>query len=387
MSCTTLPRVQDIQTLFFTNGQCIRHQPNGQPRKNQGKIFGWTYRLIVVHRQTTLAPAADNPKQDDTMHLDKWICTALLAIPAPSGVLAQTYPNKPIRLIVPAAPGGGTDFAARLIGAKLTEAWGQTVVIDNRTGASGNIGVELAAKSVADGHTLVMPITSFPVNPSLYARLPFNTEKDFAPIALVASAPLLLVVNPSLPVKSVGELITLAKSRAGQLNYANSGSGTTAHLAGELFKRMAGVDIVGVAYKGGGPAVIDLIAGSVQIYFSTIPAALQQVKAGKLRALAVTGATRVAEIADIPTVAESGLPGFLVIGWFGLFAPAGTPSAVVQKLNTEVVKTLKVPETRERLSGHGLIPGGGTPEELGRFLADEISRWRKLIQEAGIRAN
>ncbi len=318
---------------------------------------------------------------------DLRISAALLIMAAPCALLAQAYPYKPIRIIVPAAPGGGTDFSARLIGARLTEAWGQTVVIDNRTGAAGNIGVEMAAKAVPDGYTLVMPITSFPVNPSLYAKLPFNTEKDFAPVVLVASAPLLLVVNPSVPAKSVSELITLAKTRAGQLNYANSGSGTTAHLAGELLKRMAGVDIVGIAYKGGGPAVIDLIAGNVQIYFSTIPAALQQVKAGKLRALAVTSTTRVNEIPDIPTVAESGLPGFQVIGWFGLFAPAGTPNAVVQKLNAEIVKTLAAPETRDRLSGHGLIPGGGTPQDLGRFLSEEIVRWRKLIQEAGIRGN
>lgn len=313
--------------------------------------------------------------------------TAALLLASHAPVFAQAYPTKPIRLIVPSAPGGGTDFSARLIGSKLTEAWGQTVVIDNRTGASGNIGAELAAKSVPDGHTLIIPITSFPVNPGLYSKLPFNTEKDFAPIVLVASAPLLLVVNPAVPAKSVGELVSLAKSRPGQLNYANSGSGTTAHLAGELFKRMAGVDIVSIAYKGGGPAVVDLIAGSVQIYFSTIPAALQQVKANRLRALAVTSSTRVNEIPDIPTVAESGLPGFQVIGWFGLFAPAGTPRPIVQKLNAEIVKVLKAPENRDRLSAHGLIPGGGTPEDLGRFLSEEIARWRKLIQEAGIKAN
>ena len=328
--------------------------------------------------------SAPSAKGDPLKFLATFIVTALLL---PAAAVAQNYPSKPIRLIVPTAPGGGTDFSARFIGTKLSEAWGQTVVIDNRPGASGNIGVELAARAVPDGHTLVMPITSFPVNPSLYPKLPFNTENDFAPIALVASAPLLLVVNPSVPAKSVGELITLTKARAGQLNYANSGSGTTAHLAGELFKRMAGVDIVSIAYKGGGPAIIDLIAGNVQIYFSTIPAALQQVRAGKLRALAVTSTTRVAEIPDMPTVAEAGLPGFQVIGWFGLFAPAGTPSAVVQKLNTEIVKTLKSPETRERLSGHGLIPGGGTPQDLGKFLSEEIARWRKLIQEAGIRSN
>lgn len=317
----------------------------------------------------------------------KGFSALLLTVSVAMAAVAQNYPTKPIRLIVPAAPGGGTDYSARLIGSKLTEAWGQTVVIDNRTGASGNIGVELAVKSAPDGHTLVMPITSFPVNPSLYAKLPFNTEKDLAPIVLVASAPLLLVVNPAVQAKSVNELIALAKAKPGQLNYANSGSGTTAHLAGELLKRMANVDIVSIAYKGGGPAVVDLIAGSVHIYFSTIPAALQQVKAGRLRALAVTSTTRVSEIADIPTVAESGLPGFQVIGWFGLFAPANAPRAVIQKLNAEIVKTLKTNETREKLSGHGLIPGGGTPEDLGRFLNEEITRWRKLIQEAGIKAN
>lgn len=312
---------------------------------------------------------------------------SLALLSATATTFAQNYPAKPIRLIVPAAPGGGTDYSARLIGSKLTESWGQTVVIDNRTGAAGNIGVELAVKSAPDGHTLVMPITSFPVNPSLYPKLPFNTEKDLAPIVLVASAPLLLVVNPAVQAKSVNELIALARARPGQLNYANSGSGTTAHLAGELLKRMANVDIVGIAYKGGGPAVVDLIAGSVHVYFSTIPAALQQVKAGRLRALAVTSTTRVNEIPDIPTVAESGLPGFQVIGWFGLFAPAGTPRPVIQKLNSEIVKTLRAADTREKLSGHGLIPGSGTPEDLGRFLSEEIVRWRKLIQDAGIKAN
>jgi tripartite-type tricarboxylate transporter receptor subunit TctC len=311
----------------------------------------------------------------------------LLAWAAASLASAQAYPTKPIRLIVPAAPGGGTDYSARLIGTKLTEAWGQTVVIDNRTGAAGNIGVELAVKAVPDGHTLVMPITSFPVNPALYARLPFDTQKDLAPIALVASAPLLLVVNPQVQAKTVNELIALAKARPGQLNYANSGSGTTAHLAGELLKRVAGVDIVGIAYKGGGPAIVDLIAGSVHVYFATIPAAIQQVKAGRLRALAVTSTSRVAELADIPTVAESGLPGFQVIGWFGLFTPAGTPRPIISKLNNEIVRVLKTAETRDKLSGHGLIPGGGSPEDLGRFLAEEIARWSKLVKEAGIKAN
>ena len=295
------------------------------------------------------------------------------------------YPHKPIRIVVPVAPGGGTDYTARLIGQKLAEAWGQSVIVDNRPGAAGNLGVEIVSKAQPDGYTLVMPITSFPINPSLYAKLPFDTVKDFAPVVLVASAPLLLVVNPGVPARSVKDLVDLAKAKPGAMNFANSGSGTTAHLAGELFKRMAGVDIVSIAYKGGGPAVIDLIAGQVQIYFSTIPAAQQQVKAGRLRALAVTSSKRVPELPGMPTVSESGLPGFEVVGWFGLFAPAGTPQPVIARLNAEIVRILNVPESRERLSGHGLIPGGGTPGELGQFLQAEIAKWRKLIGETGIR--
>ena len=295
------------------------------------------------------------------------------------------YPHKPIRIVVPVAPGGGTDFTARLIGQKLAEAWGQSVIVDNRPGAAGNLGVEIVSKAQPDGYTLVMPITSFSINPSLYAKLPFDTVRDFAPVVLAASAPLLLVINPGVPAQSVKDLVALAKAKPGAMNYANSGSGTTAHLAGELFKRMAGVDIVSIAYKGGGPAVIDLIAGQVQIYFSTIPAALQQVKAGRLRALAVTSTKRVPELPDMPTVSESGLPGFEVVGWFGLFAPAGTPKPAIARLNTEIVRILNAPESRERLSGHGLIPGGGTPDELGQFLQAEIAKWRKLIKETGIR--
>jgi len=298
----------------------------------------------------------------------------------------QGYPNKSIRIVVPAAPGGGTDYTARLIGRKLSEAWGQAVIIDNRGGAAGNIGVDIVAKSSPDGYTLLVPITSFPTNPSLYSKLPFDTIKDFAPISRLVLVPLLLVVNPSVPATSVGELITLAKARPGQLNFANTGGGTTAHLAGELFKKMAGIDIVSITYKGGGPAVIDLIAGQVQIYFSTIPTAIQQVNAGKLRALAVTSLKRVPELPTIVTVEEAGLPGFEVVAWFGLFAPAGVPRPIITKLNEEVVKILKLPETHKQLAGHGLIPAGGTPEELGKFLKSEIGRWAKLIKEAGIQA-
>jgi tripartite-type tricarboxylate transporter receptor subunit TctC len=297
------------------------------------------------------------------------------------------YPTRPIRLIVPAAAGGGTDFTARTIAQMLTESMGQAVIVDNRPGAAGNIGVEIAAKSNADGYTLVMPITSFSINPHIYAKLPFDTVADFAPVVLASSAPLFLVVNPTVPAKSVGELIAVAKSNPGQLNYANSGNGTTAHLAGELFKKTAGVNLVSVPYKGGGPAVIDLIAGHVQIYFSTIPAALTQVQAGKLRGLAVTAANRVGLIPDVPTVAESGLPGFQVVGWFGIFAPAATPKSIVVRLNKEINIVLRAPETQKRFAADGLIPGGGTPAQLGDFLRAELARWGALIKEAGLKIN
>ena len=322
---------------------------------------------------------------------NKVVAIAALALssalaPQP-GIAQQDYPTRPLRLIVPTAPGGGTDFTARTIAQKLGEAIGQTVIVDNRPGAAGNIGVDIAAKASPDGYTLVMPITSFPINPHLYDKLPFDTVTDFTPIVLAASAPLLLVLNPAVPAKSVSELIAVAKSKPGQLNYANSGNGTTAHLAGELFKKMAGVNLVSVPYKGGGPAVIDLIAGQVQVYFSTIPAALAQVQAGRLRGIAVTATRRVPLIPEVPTAAESGLPGFEVIGWFGLFAPAATPKLIIARLNTEINAVLKLAETQKRFSGDGLVPGGGTPEELGNFLRAEVAKWGALIRDAGLKGN
>ncbi len=299
----------------------------------------------------------------------------------------NTYPTRPIRFIVPSSPGGGTDFTARTIGQKLSELIGQTVIVDNRGGAAGNIGVEIASKASPDGYTLVMPITSFSINPHLYKKLPFDTAKDFAPIVLASSAPLFLVVNPAVPAKSVSDLIALAKAKPGQLNYANSGNGTTAHLAGELLKKLAKVDIVSVPYKGGGPAVISLIAGQVQMYFSTIPAALTQVKADKLRGIAVTTTKRVDLIPEVPTVAESGLPGFEVVGWFGIFAPAGTPKHIIATLNRSINQALQAPETQKLFARQGLIPGGGTPEELGRFLHSEMKKWGALIKEIGLASN
>ena len=317
------------------------------------------------------------------------VCAAvvLVAAYAQSGIAAPAdkYPSRPLRIIVPVAAGGGADFAARLLAQKLHEAWDQPVIVDNRPGGAGNFGVALAAKSAPDGYTIVLPITSFPINPSLYQNLPFDTVKDFAPVVRVGSGALLLVVHPSVAA-SVGQLIAVAKAKPESLNYANSGNGTTAHLAGELFKRIAGVDIVGVPYKGGGPSIIDLVAGQVQMYFATIPAAIGQVKAGRLRALGVTSPQRVPELPQIPTIAESGLPGFEVIWWIGFFAPAGTPRPIVEKFNAESVRILQQPDTRERFANHGMTPGGGTPEELGAFLKSEIAKWAKVVREAKIQA-
>jgi tripartite-type tricarboxylate transporter receptor subunit TctC len=312
-------------------------------------------------------------------------CLAIATATLSGAAVAQSdYPNRTIRLIVPASPGGGTDFTARLIAQRLSALLNQSVVVENRAGASGNIGAELVARAAPDGYSLVMPITSFPMNPSLFKKMPFDTERDFAPVVLASVAPLYLVVNPSVPANSVSELIALAKAKPDALNYANSGRGTSAHLAGELFKRMAGIEMTSLPYKGGGPAVIDLIAGQVQVYFSTIPAAIAHVQTGKLRGLAVTSSKRVEQIPNVPTVAESGLPGFEVVGWFGIFAPAGTPAPIIGRLSTEINRILKEPQTRDQFAGHGLVPGGGTPEELGTFLKTELNRWGTLIRSIGI---
>lgn len=295
------------------------------------------------------------------------------------------YPSRPIKLVVPVAAGGGTDFTARMLADKLSIAVGQPVVVENRPGASGNLGVQQVANAQPDGHTLVMPITSFPINPSLQ-KLPFDTIKDFAPVVLAGTLPLVLVTHPGVSAKNVAELIALAKSGKTTLSYANSGNGTTAHLAGELFKRMADVPMISVSYKGGGPAVTDLLGGHVQVYFSTIPAVAQHIEAGKLRALAVTASTRSPELPQVPTVAESGLPGFDVTAWFGLFAPAKTPPTVIARLNAELLKILEMPEVRQKMIGHGVLPGGGSPEALGALLVRDMAKWADVIRQAGIRA-
>ena len=297
---------------------------------------------------------------------------------------APAYPTRPIRLVVPFPPGGATDILARDVAQKLTEAWGQSVVVDNRPGAGGNIGAELVAKAAPDGYTLLMgTVGTHAINASLYAKMPYDHIRDFAPVILVASVPNVLEVNPALPVNSVAELIAYAKANPGKLNFASSGNGTSIHLSGELFKVMAGVQMTHVPYKGSAPAVADLISGQVQLMFDNLPPSLPQIKAGKLRALAVTSSARAPALPDVPTVAEAGLPGFEASSWFGVLAPAGTPPAIVARLNAEIAKWLATPEAKERLSKQGADAAGGSPEDFVKHIAAETAKWSKVVKDSG----
>ena len=301
-------------------------------------------------------------------------------------VAAQPYPSRPIRYIVPYAAGGATDIMTRALSPRLSEYLGQQIVVDNRPGAGAIIGTSLLAKATADGYTLMMAEIAHGANPALHSKLPYDTERDFAPVTLVALLPTILVVPPSLPVKTVGELIALARSRPGQLNYSSSGIGSANFLAAELFKSETGVDVVHVPYQGGGQAVTALLSGQAQMLFVTIPPALQHVKAGRLRALAVTGSKRVATLPDVPSISEAGLPGLEVYLWVGTLAPAGTPAPIIAKLNREIVRVLQDPEVRERISNLGAEIVGGGPEQLARYIKAEIARWRKTIKP-GLRAD
>jgi tripartite-type tricarboxylate transporter receptor subunit TctC len=299
----------------------------------------------------------------------------------------QDYPAKPIRVVVPFPPGGGTDLMARTVVQKLGESLGATIVIDNRGGAGGTIGTELVAKSPPDGYVLLVVSASHAINPGLYRKLPYDSVRDFAPVTMLTSGPGLLVVHPSVPVRTVKEFIALARSRPGQLNYASAGIGTPPHLAGELFKTLAGVDIVHVPYKGNGPAYTDLIGGHVSVMFPTIPTAIPHVRAGKLRALAVTTRSRTAITPELPTISESGVPGYDVSSWYGLLAPAGTPAATVARLQREIVKVLRLPDVSEKLMAQGLDLVGNTPEEFAAILKSEIAKWAKVVTASGARVD
>lgn len=314
------------------------------------------------------------------------LATTVAMVPA-TPVIAQTYPAKPIRIIVPFAPGGGTDITARVVGQRLTEAWGQPVVIDNRPGAGTMIGTEIAARSAADGYTLIIASASHALNPSLYRKVNYDPVRDFSPVTLAIAFPFVIAVHPSIPARSVKELIALARSRPGKLTYASSGTGSTNHLAGELFKSMAGADIVHVPYKGGGPALNDAIGGQVSMIFGTVLETLPQVKAGKLRGLAVTAGKRAPLAPDLPTVAEDGLPGYDVTGWYAFLAPAGTPHDVLVKLNQEMTRILRSPATKERLLAMGAEPWPTSLDEAQKFIASEVVRWGKVIKAARISAD
>ncbi|HUP93479.1 MAG TPA: tripartite tricarboxylate transporter substrate binding protein [Burkholderiales bacterium] len=311
-------------------------------------------------------------------------CTIAALMAAASASAQDKYPSRAVRLIVPFAPGGGADISGRTIAARLTERFGQQVIVDNRPGAGGNVGVELASKSPPDGYTLLLVSSSYGANPSLY-KLSFDPVNGFEPITLVSQQPFILVVHPSLPARSVKELIALAKAKPGSLNYASSGAGGIVHLGTEYFKSVAGIDIVHIPYKGGNTAHNDLVAGFVQVYFGTILSTLPVVKSGKVRALAVSTDRRNAALPDIPTVAEAGLPGFSFGGWYALLAPAKTPKEITTLLNREVVALLQAADVKERLAAEGSTVVASTPEQLRQHLQRDIAKWQKVVKTANIR--
>ena len=300
---------------------------------------------------------------------------------------AQEYPAKPIRVVVPFPPGGGTDFMARVVMQRVGESLGGTVVVENRGGAGSSIGTEIVAHSPADGYTVLIVSGAHAINPGLYKKLPYDSVRDFAPVTMFASGPSLLVVHPSVPAKTVKELIALARSRPGQLNYASAGIGTPPHLAGELFNTMARVKLVHVPYKGNGPAYTDLIGGHVSVMFPNVSTAMAHVRSGKLRALAVTTLKRTPSAPELPTISEAGVPGYDVSSWYGLLAPAGTPAALVSRLQREVAKVLRFPDVAEKLTSQGLDIVGSTPEEFLALIKTEIPKWAKVIQASGAKVD
>ena len=317
----------------------------------------------------------------------------MLAAPAANTAMAQgapagTYPDKPLRLIVPFPPGGGNDILARTVGQRLVEVLGQQVVVDNRGGAGGAIGATLAANAPPDGYTLFLgSVGNLAQTPALKDNLSYNPVRDFAPVSLVATSSFILAVNPGVAAKSVRELIALAKASPGKLNYASAGTGSSLHMAGELFKYATGTDMLHVPYKGTGPAMIDLIGGRVQLIFSTMPPALPHIKAGRLRALGVTTAKRAAAAPEVPTIAESGVKGFNVFNWQGILLPAKTPAAIVRKLNRDVLATLKLPGMPEALAARGLESAGSTPGAFGALIKAEIAKYTQVVKAAGIRVD
>lgn len=316
-----------------------------------------------------------------------WLGAATMVVMT-AGVAAQSWPNRSVRLISPFAPGGGADITSRAVAQKLTTALGQQVIVDNRGGAGGMLGVDLAAKSPPDGYTLVMgTIGPIAINPALLSKMPYDPLKDLAPISQAAVAVNVLVVHPSLPAKSVKELITIAKARPNDLNYGSSGSGAADHLAGELFNAMVKVKMAHVPYKGGAPAMLDLMAGNVQIVFSTLSTATGAIETNRVRALAVAGSRRFEGMPDLPTMSEAGLKGFEVNNWYGLFAPAGTPKDIIERVSSEAARALSQPDVKKRLLDAGIIAMSSSPETFAAYTRAETAKWGKIIRDANIKGD
>ena len=317
-----------------------------------------------------------------------WIAGAGAALMlVATGAGAQQYPAKTIRYIVPYTPGGAADILARAVGAKLTEAWGQSVVVENRPGAGTNLGSEHAARSAPDGYTLFMPTIANAINPTLYGKLTYDPVKDFAHITNLAKVPGIVVVHPSVPVKNIRELIALAKAHPDQLRHGSTGIGSPHHLAGELFKTMAGVKMIHVPYKGASPALVDVVAGHIEVYFGAMVSVLPHVKSGRLRPLGVTSLKRAAAVPDLPTLDEQGLKGFETGSWFGASAPAGTPRAIIMKLHGEIVRITKMPAVTARIASEGADFVGNTPEEFTEFIKSEIVKWGKVVKLSGAKVD
>ena len=312
------------------------------------------------------------------------LAVALTIAAAVTGANAQWSPNKPVRLIVPFPPGGTVDVIGRIVASRLPERLGQQVVVDNRGGANAIIGTDLAAKAAPDGHTLLIVPAGHAITPSVMRKLPYDTLKDFAAIGLIGNGAYVLVVNPAVPAKTVSEFVALAKARPGQLNYAFTGYGNATHLAGELFKVLTGVDIVGIVYKGGGPALTDVMGGQVPAFFSGVASGAAQIQAGKLRALGVTTTRRSAALPDVPTIAEAGVPGYEVDGWYGLLAPKATPAAVIRRFNVELAAVLSSDEMKERLLAAGIDARASSPAEFHDRIARDITRWSEVVKKARI---
>lgn len=315
------------------------------------------------------------------------LATAVLATPFATKAQTADYPDKPIRLVVPYPPGGGTDVIARIVQERLQALLGQPLIIENRGGAAGAIGTDIAAKSPPNGYTVLFTLSSHTINPAIYPKLPFNTAKDFEPVGMVASLPQILVASPDFPAKTVAELVALAKAHPGTLSFASVGNGSPGHLAGELMKLRTGIEMTHIPYRGGGPAVTDVLGGQVSLLWVSIPAAAQFIKSGKLKALAVSTQKRGATFPDIPTMQEAGVPDFEVDSWYAMFVPAKTPPAIIKKLNSAINTVVHEPTIQAKLLAQGSEGVGGTPEELGKVVSTELVRWKKLAKDASIKVD